>query len=76
MNKEIKCTDCWKVFEGGSSHFWWGISPQEQFNSHKKACEQKQQLLNDIVICKTQAKISECLNCKRYQKECSWTNQR
>ena len=27
-------------------------------------------LFEDIAKCKTQARISECLNCKHYQKKC------
>jgi len=76
MSEKITCADCWKVFVGEFSHFWWGISAQGKFDAHKKACEAKQQLLKDIQICKTQARIFECLNCQRYQKECSWMSQR
>ncbi len=72
----IYCPDCGKTFTGARSYYGWGITAQGQFDAHKKVCEDKKQLLQDITICKTQSKISECLNCQRYQKECSWVNKK
>jgi hypothetical protein len=46
-------------------------------NNYKNIQEEKEkQFKKDIILCQTQARISECLNCQRYQKECSGINKR
>lgn len=69
---EITCPYCWEIFITKSSYRGWGVWAKTQFDAHKNACKEKQQVLKDIEICKTKAEMYHCLNCKRYMKECPW----
>lgn len=52
-----------------------GLKAKDALDRHEKDCEKnpnskENRLHRDIARCKTQARISECLNCKHYQKKC------
>lgn len=79
----MDCKYCWKfVINDGARRSGYVKEDHERRcnsnpDSHQNIQKRKnEQLQKDIEICKTQAEISTCLNCQRYQKECSGTDKR
>lgn len=82
---QLPCPFCGKVCTWGYSyHSWWATS-KWVLEIHKSKCEMnpespenkqiraKNKLISAIETCKTQARISECFNCKHFQEDCDWT---
>lgn len=77
--EEIYCKYCHKKIKWLAT-YGWVIWPKEMVSVHEKECEENPNspsglLLRDIAKCKTQARISECLNCQHYQEKCTGTEQ-
>ncbi len=82
-HEELNCRHCGKTIQWNYDpwsyyHQWSIIKSRDKLILHEKNCElnpngPNKKLFKDIARCKTQTRISECLNCQHYQKKCNGT---
>lgn len=73
-NETYNCRYCGEEIKWTFNRYWWGITSKDALSRHEENCEKNPnspigQLLKEIAKCKTQTRISECLNCKLYHNE-------